>query len=175
MPHPPISPTDQLQGHAVAIGWVCIKLAHLELVLDIFIKTAAPIEDSQVGDIITGGADMGQKVQMVKGLGFLRKTSDTWFEELRTELNRIKPLQERRNRFIHDVWVQSSTAPNLLRKRIALKKPQSHQAEQLTTTETVKITVDEIWDLVNDIMDTHSKLMNLLMPMIDMPTFFSAE
>ena len=73
---------DEYTEYATAIGEVCIALAYLESLFDFALTDWLGINDDDKGYILTGHTDLGQKVIMLKGLGFLTKVSDEWFERL---------------------------------------------------------------------------------------------
>src|SRR3546814_2313559 len=54
---------------------------------------------------IVNNMDMRDKIKGLLALGFLKKPSDDWYNELKTTINEIdNDLRPERNRMIHDSW-----------------------------------------------------------------------
>jgi hypothetical protein len=153
---------DEHSEYATAIGEVCIALAYLESLLDYSLTEWLGIEDENKRYILTGHTDLNQKVMMLKGLGFLKKPSDEWFERLKAELNNVINLLERRNRVVHDLWSPNEDATmTRIRMRVAFTKPQSFKRPELSTIERVQTHVAEIWRLVNDMNACNGRIIAL--------------
>lgn len=148
---------------AAAIGNVTINLAYLESLIDEMLMSWAGIVDYDITNIIMGHTDLSQKLTMLKGVGFLRKPSDEWFERLRAEVTTIEKLREKRNRAIHDLWSPGDDSRNWKRIRsgVFLKRLQSRQPLQLTTIERTPVDVDEVWALADEIARMTTTLMLL--------------
>lgn len=155
-------PARKADPYATAIGNVAINIAYLESTIDGILMEWAGIVDFDVSNIFVGHTNLNQKIMMMNGLGFLRKPSYEWFERLRTELNRVDSLQERRNRVIHDLWSPLDKKNyQRIRFRVLLRKPQSRQPLQMTTIERTPVKVEEIWKLADEISEMTSILMIL--------------
>ncbi len=141
-----------IDEHARAIGYVCIYWAALEHGIDSLLQTITPLEPGKVSESITANADMCDKLQMLKALGFVRKPNDPWFLHIEQVINQIdNELRPERDRFIHDAWVGLKPVKRHTR-RTSLKRSQSRTVE-LTTYEDVPVQPAEIWKFVNEISD----------------------
>jgi hypothetical protein len=152
----------ELDEYAAAIGEVCIALAYLESLLDFSLTDWLGIKDENKQNILTGHTDLTQKVMMLKGLGFLNKPSDDWFERFKAELNNVINLLERRNRVVHDIWSPNADATmTRIRMRVAFARPQSFKAIELSTIERVRTPVTEIWKLVEDMNACNGRIIGI--------------
>ena len=162
----------QLDGHARAIGHVCIAWSHMELMLDLLIAELIAGEGrlrdrTLVGECVTANADIRDKAQMAIALGHVRKPNDEWFSKLERCMNKINYcLRNLRNRLIHDVWAIHDP-PLRIHRRTKITKPQARQRE-LSTSELVSVHSDEIWALHSDIKgvieDDHDPTLELSSP-----------
>lgn len=151
----------EFEEHATAIGYVCLQLAALESLLDRCIWVGLDLQNAKAMDCIAANCDLSQKTRMLKGLAFLNKPSDDWFDRVRSTLDGIKVLQERRNRIVHDEWIPTPEGYERARKRVAFKKAQSFQPLKLLTYEAVPIKAADIWRLVDDIDEASNALFSI--------------
>jgi hypothetical protein len=158
----------QLDQHAQAIGYVCITWGWLEGVIDHLLNVATPLPRGDAAECITANADMERKILMLKGVAFLRRKDDQWFNDLCETLDYISnTLRNERNRFVHDRWTQSPT-PVKRQAKTSLSKPQAF-VRSLTTHKNERVPVDEVWDLVRRIEEAHRRLENLRLSHKDWP------
>lgn len=149
----------QLENQARAIGYLCIMWGHLEGHVDIALGQLTPLPYDQTAHCITANTDIRDKIEMLKGIAFLRKPSDAWFEEMLTTLNTIdNDLRPKRNRYVHDVWLDgdAKSTKKMTRKTI-ISKPQAFK-RALSTSQLTEVGKDEVWDLVREIVLTTMKL-----------------
>lgn len=142
-------PTEpqEFDKHALRIGHICISWAHLETKLDYLLIKLIPVEGGEAAaNVIVGNVDFREKLQMVLGLGFLKKPSVEWFNYLRSVLVIIdNELRPERNRHVHDLWTPRTDTGEILRRTLktAIIKPQAFQTELSTQTIT-KISPEEL-------------------------------
>ena len=111
---------------ALELGHITMNWARLEGALDDFIALLAPLEDGAVTHVITGNADMRSKLQIMKGLGYLRQFDADWFADLIFMLDHIdNDLRVRRNGVIHAEWFLPSGQLLRQTRKTKLFKPQS--------------------------------------------------
>lgn len=165
MNHPP-TPFDE---HARAIGYVCQSWAILELLVNRYIELLVPLPEGPEAECITVNADMRQKIQMLRGLGFIKRTSDEWYEKLRNQLNILDDeLRPERNRFIHDIWLPilplEASVDQFIRRTYKMtvrKKPPQAEME-LTTRDEKLLSAEDAWAFHGRMATAMIRLVELL-------------
>jgi hypothetical protein len=158
----PLIRYDYLDDHAHAIGYVCIKWSMLEAECDRLIEVLAPLEHGNASASILGHIDITEKIKIMRALGFLRKTTDAWYDRLDSALKNIdEDVRPKRNRFIHDTWLHkwSPQKTTVIRRQSGAKvtKPQSRQKTLSVFIETI-VESSEIWDLAKTIQNVASEV-----------------
>jgi len=155
----------QLDDHAVAIGHVCFAWAELESDLNqMFTMLTLLNQQGDAAEVVSLNIDMRQKIEIVKALAFVKKSSDEWFNELLAVLNEIdNGLRPERNRNIHDYWLvhhpsRGETTRHSARARLRKADRGQHV---LTTYEQTQIAATQIWDLVHAIRNAGERLHHL--------------
>jgi hypothetical protein len=157
----------RLDGHAHAIGHVCIAWSHMESMLDLLIADLLAARTTrhdalQASECVTANADLKHKLQIAVSLGHLRRPHDEWFEKLRKCLDDIhNRLSSERNRFVHDVWAIHDPIPTRIHRRTKITKPQTFQPSELSLADLVPVSSDEIWKLHSSIKDAISLIILL--------------
>lgn len=152
--------TPTLDEHVKAIGWLCIKWAHIELMLNQFIILLTPIYDEDIQKSLTSNMSMSDKIKVVDALTFIRRPSDGAHEAVRSLLNMIdNELRPERNKCVHDFWGVGAEGAIRTHEKSKIKKPQANQPLELITHETVLVSSDEIWGLVTKVNETTAALM----------------
>jgi hypothetical protein len=143
----------ELENQAKAIGYVCIMWGHLEGFVDMALQELAPLPRDQTSNCITVNADIRSKIEMIKGIAFIRKGSDAWFDEMLILLNRIdNELRPKRNRYIHDLWLGATgNSTEKMTRRTVLSRPQAFQ-RNLSTFQMSLAGKNEVWDFVKEIV-----------------------
>ena len=143
----------KLVGHAIALGAVCIHWAHLEIFLDWLLDSMLGIEDRLIFQTLAHNIDFREKLQIVAGLGFLKKPNERWFEVLKISTDQIdNDLRNRRNRFIHDRWGITDDGIKKIQLQTGTKKPQAFQPEQYYTQTETLVKDESVWQLSEDIL-----------------------
>jgi hypothetical protein len=101
--------SEVFKEYAMAIGFLCIEWAQLELTVDRLLRIIMGWSHcSDVTHAIAANIDMHSKLKIVQAVGFIIRpsTASEWFNDLQRICNAIenesRPL---RNRFVHDVWM----------------------------------------------------------------------
>ncbi len=141
-----------LEEHVVAIGYLCLFFSHLEFQLDQLIGILLDLKKEPLR-CLTNPLDIPRKISIAKHLGFLKKPNDGWYEDFDLLVWAIENwICPKRNRIVHDQWISSDDGVVVrLFHRSRIEKIQSWKASQLTTTEVIPHTADEIWDVFEDI------------------------
>jgi hypothetical protein len=136
---------------ALELGHITEGWSRLERILDHFIAELAHIDEQPVAHIITGNSDLRAKVQMAKGLAFLRQPSLDWFESVIGILNWIdNDLRVRRNVAIHEPWFKPKGRLTQISRKTKLKRPQSFQFS-LETEREIPVKMRDLHSLKSDI------------------------
>src|SRR5258708_7257651 len=141
MSEPPDQPVwiPHLEGHAKAIGYVCIVLAELEIGIGGLIHHLGGFQSFDESHIFNAHIDLKGKLEVLRALGIMKKPSDLWFETLEAMVLEIKAISQERNRIVHDAWTEMDDAVYRYRQVTQIKKPQSFQPPVLTTMERVPV------------------------------------
>ena len=93
---------DPLEGHAKAIGAVCIHWAWLEFIAESVLMQLMGVRiDDPTGHCVAVNSDVRSKLAMIKSIGFLKRPSDDWFNRLEALVNKIdNKVRTDRNRVI---------------------------------------------------------------------------
>jgi hypothetical protein len=122
---------------AIELGYIIMEWAAIDDQLDQFIAELGHIDDKAIADILCGNIELRGKIQITKGLSFVRKRSDDWLSAIVKVLDHIdNELRPKRNLFAHAHWFhfkRRSGAPTLITKRTKLTKPQSFKLLELET------------------------------------------
>lgn len=117
-----------LEKAALELGHVTMNWAMIENGVDALISELAHLDDQDVRNAFAGSADIRGKVQLAKGLAFIRKPDDDWFKAVIDGLDRIdNDLRPRRNGYIHARWGQPGRGLVRSTQKTKLLKPQSRQ------------------------------------------------
>ena len=151
-----------MDAHALAIGHLCIAWANLEATVNHFMGELLGIGGSQFSDVLSANVDLRQKIQIVKGIGFLRKLSPEWFERLQGALDVIDNVHRpERNRYVHDDWRPKAKWTLRERKRVAIRRRQSRKPLEISTFERAIVDPEQIWGLVERITESQDVLFAL--------------
>jgi hypothetical protein len=158
----PKTPTQQrvanspFAPYAQAVGWVCMRLSHLEMVVTNLLCVLIPVDNVQVSQSLAYGMDMRQKLKTLRGVGAVRRPDDPWYERLEKIIGTIEGRYlEQRNRYAHDVWAIDKKSNEMVRFHFKIEIPkQSKPGEQRTlrTMHTPKMNLSEMY-AVSDQMD----------------------
>jgi hypothetical protein len=78
----------------------------LDSVLDDLIIDLTPLDHNGVDDIVCGNIDFREKIQILKGLAFVRSASEDWRRIMVEILDLIdNDLRNQRNTIIHSRWI----------------------------------------------------------------------
>jgi hypothetical protein len=139
-----------MDAAALELGRITMEWARLEGAVNEAIGLLAPLEEGSVTEVVIGNADMRGKVQMMRGLAFIRKRDDTWFDDVNYVLSIIdNDLRVRRNEFIHAEWFIPKRKLELKTFKTKLKRPQAFMME-LETQQNIPITMREMRRLTKD-------------------------
>lgn len=145
----------EFRDHAEAIGYACIFWAHLELTIDGWITTLAPLAESPRNDIITSEIDFRAKLRIIKNLAYMQSPSPEWFEEVKKQLDEIdNKLRNDRNRMIHDLWLAKGhkDSPGRMTRAVKLANEPSTGTPTLKYNPVAPVSSDDVWGLVNAII-----------------------
>jgi hypothetical protein len=122
---------------AIELGHIIMDWAMIDHQLDQFIVELGRVDDGQVADIICGNVEFRSKIQIVKGLSFVRRPSEEWLSTIIRILDHIdNDLRPKRNLFAHAHWFslnRRSKTQTLVTKKTKLVKPQSFKMTELET------------------------------------------
>ena len=84
-----------------------MEWAKLEFGVDFMLGALIPLKygfpDNESFHCIVVSADMGSKIQMIRGIAFAKRIS--FYDDLMSVLNEVhNKMRLRRNRLVHDVW-----------------------------------------------------------------------
>jgi len=145
-----------LDGHALALGHLCFAWSHFEISIDSLLMSLVGIYGEDNGaELVTSHMNLDQKLQIIKGMGFLKKPSDEWLGKLFSVVKEIGKIKERRNHFVHAFYWPMEDADNRIfimreESRTRLKKV---KGEYAVGAEEVEVDPTEIWNLVHAIRD----------------------
>ena len=129
---------------ALQLGHITIEWGHLERMLDDLIVELGRLDETHVAQIITGNSDIRSKIQMAKGLSFIRKSNEDWFIATIGLLDIIdNDLRPRRNEVTHGRWQMPKGQIHRVTYKTKLLKPQSFQ-QILETEQRVPIKVSQL-------------------------------
>lgn len=148
-----------LHEHATAIGYMCICWASLERRLHHCLVDLKAFPNAAIGESITADADLRSRIAMLKGVAFVRKPDNKWYDAFCAVLNRIDgEMRIERNRYIHDLWIHANVdAPVKRSFKVEVSKPRSFHRE-FTTQQDEPVSADDIWNFVYRIDRVSTKL-----------------
>ena len=166
---------EQLRGHATAIGFVSIKWAWLELVIDCFIGHLSGLA---VGSIecstMVANMDFSDKIKVARALAHHKRLSDAWQAEVDNILNKIdNQVRPQRNRITHDVWNPPKSEdkhPTRTHSRTKLGRLQSRRDLVLTTHAIVEMSETAISSIADEITTATTQLVELASMIPDWPS-----
>jgi hypothetical protein len=141
-----------LHEHATAIGYMCICWASLDRRLHHCLADLKAFPSAKIGECITADADMRSRIAMLKGVAFVRKPDNKWYDAFCAVLNRIdNEMRTERNRYIHDLWLHANLETAVKRSfKVEVSKSQAFRRE-LTTEQDKTVSADDIWNFVYSI------------------------
>lgn len=138
------SKPDAFGKVAGALGHITIEWSRIERMLDDLIIELARLDGDQVGPVVTGNIDIRSKIQMAKGLAFIRKPNDEWLVETIKTLDHVdNVLRPRRNDLIHAQWGMPNNKLIKITSKTKIRKPQSFQVEMESRQE-ITVSVKEL-------------------------------
>jgi hypothetical protein len=149
-----------LDEHAHAIGYLCMRWAMLEQRLHHCLDDLKAFPDEKTGECLTSNTDLRTRIDMLRGVAFLRKPSDKWYEEFSALLNRIdSEMRCKRNRYIHDMWLHANVPSPVKRKRgVKVAKAPATGVRSLTTYTDDPVSHDDIWNFVYQVERVSTRL-----------------
>lgn len=150
-----------LHDHAAAIGYLCIMYNALENRVNQSLEILSGLDETETR-IFTNQIDLLKKVPILNALAFSKKPSDLWFEDIELMGWAITShIIPKRNRFVHDQWLSLPSGTMRLHERTRISKSQSRQPQQLSTSERIDQSSNEIWELVQHTKDVANILRHL--------------
>ncbi|MDP3411226.1 hypothetical protein [Bosea sp. (in: a-proteobacteria)] len=146
----PLSIADRA---ALELGRMAMDWSVLERVVGDLIAQLTPLPDGDIKNVIVGNADIRDRLQMAKGLAFIRSFDDDWLDDVLFLLDFVdNDLRPKRNQAIHSEWFRGS---RLRRRSLKTKitKPQAFMRE-LETEKTENVKLSELRKLNSIIKDT---------------------
>lgn len=114
--------------HAEHVGVITVLWSRLELYTDVFLVRMMNIECETTASAVITTMDFREKLNALKIIGFQRKPSKAWFEELRKTIDYIdNDLRNQRNRYVHDYWLASSDKVAHVQHKTKLVRPQARE------------------------------------------------
>jgi hypothetical protein len=119
---------------ALELGHIIMNWAMIDDVLDAFIAELVHIgERDPIADILTGNIEFRSKIQIIKGLAFIRCNSEEWQSIVVRLLDHIdNELRPKRNLFAHAHWFhmkKKSNTATIVTKKTKLIKPQAFKLD----------------------------------------------
>jgi hypothetical protein len=148
------SRVKDMAPHATEIGKVCVAWSYLELDLTLFLHDLCGISNAQVNNVLLGIIDLREKIKALTALGFAMRPNDEWYALLSKSLNYIdSDLRPKRNRLVHDFWVNMPDFTTILRMQFVQKivNVQS-RTKELRLAESTVVTPDAITAIHDDIV-----------------------
>ena len=153
---------ESLKPHATAIGFVCIKWAWLEMIVEVFANHLCGLEIGAIESQVLGpNIDFRAKIAIVRHLASAKRLSDDWYSSLLEIDNKIRID---RNRIVHDIWNPPDGRfehPTRTHARTKQTKPQARRPALLTTHEVVEMPVSDIVAIGNAITAASNQLLDL--------------
>lgn len=140
-----------MEKAALELGHIAMHWAWIEDGLNQLVGELAHLDEPDVRNAICGNTDLRGKIQMAKGLAFIRKPTDDWLEATLGILDYIdNDLRVRRNNFTHAGWF--APKGRLIRKtqRTKLLKPQAFKLK-LETEQLIPVKLAELRRLKTDL------------------------
>lgn len=137
--------------HASAIGYVCITWSILEAHVNQMVAYLCGIQPgTDESRTLTNNIDFRRKLEIIQTMGFLKKPNDEWWADTRwlTASHIDNDLRNRRNRFVHDVWIADEEGWIKRQERTAFQKQPEIKLETFVDKPVV---ADEIWQLAGDL------------------------
>jgi len=118
-----------VKDHADAIGMVCVLWGKLEMQLDILLVGLLDCEVETMAAILPN-MKMREKINTIRILAHQKKPSQDWYRKLDKNLSEIDTkIRLRRNRLIHDYWLDSDEKILQVQMLAKVIKPQSRQTQ----------------------------------------------
>ena len=150
-----------LNDHASAIGYLCIFYSALENRVNQSLELLSGLDETETR-VFTNQIDLLKKMPILNALAFSKKPSELWYQDIELMGWAISGyIIPKRNRFVHDQWLSLPSGTVRLHERTRIAKPQSRQPEELTTSERINQSSDEIWDLVQKTRDVANIIRHL--------------
>jgi len=162
----PFRSNDLLDKAAHELGNITIEWARIEGAIDELIVLLGPLEEGPAGHVFTGNIDIRNKIQMLKGLAFLRQHDRDWFGDVLFLLEYIdNDLRPKRNGLIHAEWFIPSGKLLRRTRKTKILRPQAHQLV-LETEQNVSVKLRELRALLIDLQQVWLALLPALWYMI---------
>lgn len=136
------SPIDVSQEHYALIGKVASNWALFETSLDFLIWKIAKVPDKTGACLTTQIAGAARKLDAIIALVRLNRGDEKLISQLNKLAETQRGLAERRNRVVHDHWIQRGGEPFRLEMT----------ARKVLKFEPVKVSAKELGDLADEIM-----------------------
>ncbi len=147
-------------SYAMAIGYVCIEWALLEIAFDRLMRIVMGwTHRSEVTHALTVNIDMRSKMKILLAVSFISPPSDRWFDDLKDLCRTVEEaLRPMRNRFVHDIWFGPDEPFTRRTRGTKFSKPQSFQPVQLSNYVDTPTPVAEVWAFVRSIKEASERL-----------------
>lgn len=138
-------PDEDSNAFMVALGRLTIYWGTLDRELSHVVAPLVGATEAQGACISTEIPDVSGRCRLIKSLSYAIDAPQNWRDDVATLANRISnDLGPKRNRYIHDVWVEDRTAMKKIDRRAKVIRAQSFQAPQLRFDTHERLTVDDI-------------------------------
>lgn len=116
-----------VKDHADAIGMVCVLWGKLEMHLDILLVGLLD-SDPKVMAAVLPNMKMREKINTIEVIGYEKRPSQDWYSQLKKSLSEINTtLRSKRNRLVHDYWLETGDKVLQVQMLAKVVKPQSRQ------------------------------------------------
>lgn len=144
----------------------------IERAIGDLIAVLTPLPDGDIKNVVVGNADIRDRLQMAKGLAFIRSFDETWLDDILFLLDFVdNDLRPKRNHAIHAQWmtpgrriIRKSTKTKIIKPQAFVRKLETEQIESVKISdlkklnEDIKQTVLSFFPLVWYMIDSDGKL-----------------
>ena len=142
-------PDEESDAFLLSLGRLTVYWGTLDRELSALVTTLLRVTDAQAACLNTELPDVASRCRLIKSLTYAYpNVPQTWRNDVGTLCNRISnDLGQKRNRYIHDVWVEDVSAMKKIDRRAKIIKPQSFKDPTLKFNTEERLTVDDIDEL----------------------------
>lgn len=142
----------------VVIVWGMVEEATRELFGSVALINEG---DRHVTQTVLAHTPFRDQVNILRRTAFIRRPDSDWYRDLDALLTRIeRPLHDKRNRFIHDPWIENDDGIIVRTERgkgeVTVAKDKGTRT--LKVTEPKPATLDEVRAFLNEAYDAHKAL-----------------